>query len=87
MAFLVKIVALYIFQVGLVVFLRIPSITGFLGEGFSLLLYIYLNVWLGVLGQNMQIFLPSLRVYFIPSSVVIVYVTLQFDILPPTMLH
>ena len=73
MEFFMTIVKLFIFRVGLVIYLGIPSITSFLGEIFSLWFNIYWNGWIGVLGQKKQIILPSLRVPFILSSVVIVY--------------
>ena len=59
----------------------------FWGEGFSLWLAISLNGRLDVLVQYMQIVLPSFRVYVIPSSLVILYVTLYFDMLPRTLLQ
>ena len=82
---LVTIVALFIFPVDLVIRLRIPSINGLLGKGVYLLSTISWNYHFGVRSQNIQIILPSLRVSVIPSNVVVVYVTLQFDMIPPTL--
>ena len=87
MAFLVTVLTLFIFPVGPVIYLRINSIKSFLGKRVSLLLAISLNGMLGVTSQNIQSVFQSLRVSVIPSSVVIVYVTLQLDMLPPTLLH
>ena len=63
------------------------SIRPCLDEIVSLLFTITLGVRLGVLGQKMQSVLMSLRVSVVPSSLVILYVTLQFDMLPPALLH
>ena len=71
----VTIVALFIFPVDLFICLMIPSITCFLIEGVALLFTISWNGWLGVLGQNIQSILPSIRVSIVPSSVVVLYVT------------
>ena len=87
MDFFVNIVSLFIFPVGVVIFLRIPSIIGFLEKVVSLLFTIYWNGRLGVLGQKMQSILPSIQVSVIPSGVVILYVTLQFDMLPHTLIQ
>ena len=79
----VSIVALFIFKVYPVIFLRITSIASLLGEGVSLRFTISWNDRFGVLGQKMQSIIPSLWVYVIHNSVVVVYFTLQFD-MPPT---
>ena len=47
----------------------------------------YLLEWSDfVLGENIQIILPSLRVYFISINVVIMYYTIKPYMLPPTLL-
>ena len=63
------------------------SIRPCLDERVSLLFTITLGVRLGVLGQKMQSILPSFQVSFIPSIVVVVYVTIQFDMMPATLLQ
>ena len=86
MNFLVNILALFIFPVGPVICLRIPSITNFLGEGVVLWLTTYWNGRIGVLGQNIQSILSTIWLSVIPSSVVVVYSIIQFDMLHPTLL-
>ena len=59
----------------------------FAGQRIFLVIRYFPNVWLGVLGQKIQIVLPIIWVYVISNSVVIVYVALQFDMLHPTLLQ
>ena len=86
MNFLVTIVELFIFPVGLIICLIIPSVTSFLGKVVSLRLTISGNGCLGVMGLKIQSIMLSLWVYFILGSVVVIYITFKFDMLSSTLL-